>query len=157
MYGYLGLFIASFLASTIIPLASEAVFTAVVWQAGADPLICVFVATAGNTLGSLTCYWIGTLGKIEWIKKWLRVDEDKLYKAVGKVRKWGVWLASLSFLPVVGDLIAIATGYVRCNVWAVSLFSLDVCSESVPVLVIRLCAFHKSGGVFGAEFTVYSR
>ena len=120
MYGYLGLFIASFLASTIIPLASEAVFTAVVWQAGADPLICVFVATAGNTLGSLTCYWIGTLGKIEWIKKWLRVDEDKLYKAVGKVRKWGVWLASLSFLPVVGDLIAIATGYFRCSVWAVS-------------------------------------
>ncbi|MBO6006034.1 MAG: DedA family protein [Paludibacteraceae bacterium] len=118
VYGYLGLFVASFLASTIVPLASEAVFAAVVWKAGADPLICVFVATAGNTLGALTCYWIGSLGKIEWIKKWFRVDEEKLYRMVDKLKKRGVWLAFLSFLPVVGDVIAIATGYVRCNLLA---------------------------------------
>lgn len=121
VYGYGGLFLASFLASTILPLASEAVFAAVVWSTGADPMTCVWVATVGNTLGSVTCYGLGRLGKIEWLSKWFHVNKEQLDSAISKVRKYGVWLASLSFLPVVGDAIAIAVGYVRCNFPLVSL------------------------------------
>ena len=38
--GYLGLFIASFLAATVVPFSSEVVFSALVFG-GLDPWICV--------------------------------------------------------------------------------------------------------------------
>ena len=48
-YGVWGLFLASFLAATILPLASEIVLVAVV-AAGADPWAALWAAAAGNTL-----------------------------------------------------------------------------------------------------------
>ncbi len=117
--GYFGLFLAAFLAATILPLSSEVVFTAVVWQMGLDPVICVIVATVGNTLGGMTCYWLGHLGKMEWIEKYLRIKRQKVDKWVNKLHRQGDWIAFFSFLPAVGDLIAVACGFLRCNVWIV--------------------------------------
>lgn len=120
-WGYFGLFLAAFLAATVLPVASEVVFTAVVWKMGLDPWTCVAVATVGNTLGGLTCYWLGHLGKLEWIEKYLGVKKDKLDKWVSKFHKHGDWLAFFSFLPAVGDFIAVAAGFLRCNIWIVTL------------------------------------
>lgn len=120
-WGYIGLFLAAFLAATILPFASEVVFTAVVLTMGLDPWICVAVATAGNTLGGLTCYWIGHLGKIEWIEKLLHVKKDKLDKWVKILQKRGSWFSFFSFLPGVGDFIAVAAGFLRCKLWVVTL------------------------------------
>lgn len=120
-WGYIGLFLAAFLAATILPLASEVVFTGVVLTMGLDPWICVAVATIGNTLGGLTCYWIGHLGKLEWIEKYLRIKRKNLDEWVGKFHKHGDWLAFFSFLPGVGDFIAVAAGFLRCNLWIVTI------------------------------------
>jgi membrane protein YqaA with SNARE-associated domain len=120
-WGYFGLFLAAFLAATILPLASEVVFAGVVLTMGLDPWICVGVATIGNTLGGLTCYWIGYLGKLEWIEKFLRVKKKNLDEWAGKFHKYGDWLAFFSFLPGVGDFIAVAAGFLRCNLWIVSI------------------------------------
>ena len=48
-YGYFGLFLASFLAATVLPFSSEVVFTGLVF-AGLDPWWCVFWATLGHWL-----------------------------------------------------------------------------------------------------------
>ena len=48
-WGYIGLFVASFLAATILPIASEAVFIAMLFSF--NPWVCLFFATTGNTLG----------------------------------------------------------------------------------------------------------
>ena len=45
--GYLGLFLASFLAATVVPFSSEVIFSAMVFS-GLDPWTCVWVATLGN-------------------------------------------------------------------------------------------------------------
>ncbi len=118
-WGYLGLFLAAFLAATILPFASEIVFTGVILTMGLDPWACVAVATIGNTLGGLTCYWIGYLGKQEWIEKYLRVQKEKLDKWITIMQKYGGWFAFFSFLPAVGDFIAIAAGFLRCRLWIV--------------------------------------
>ena len=34
----------------------------------------------------------------------------------------GSILAALTFLPGIGDVIAVALGYLRCNVWLIALF-----------------------------------
>lgn len=116
--GYLGLFIASFLAATVVPFSSEVVFSALVYG-GLDPWTCVFVATAGNWLGGLSCYYIGKLGKIEWVEKYLRIKKEKLDKWLDKIHKYGDWFAFFSFLPGIGDAIAVASGFFRCNFWVV--------------------------------------
>ena len=57
-FGYFGLFIASFLAATILPLSSEVVLSALL-LGGLSPVALVITATVGNVLGSLTNYALG--------------------------------------------------------------------------------------------------
>ncbi|MDO9153849.1 MAG: YqaA family protein [Paludibacter sp.] len=118
--GYLGLFIAAFLAATVVPFSSEVVFSALVYN-GLDPWKAVFVATAGNWLGGMSCYYLGRLGKIEWIEKYLKIKKEKLDKFFAKFHKYGDWFAFFSFLPGIGDGIAVASGFFRCNFWIVAI------------------------------------
>ena len=66
-------------------------------------------ATAGNWLGGLTSYWIGRIGKWEWIEKWFRVKEETLLKqkSKGKGTRFAFWLALYYIfgdsLPVLGQ------------------------------------------------------
>lgn len=120
-FGIAGVFVAAFLAATILPFSSEVVFASVL-AAGFNPAGCLVAATLGNTLGGLTCYWIGRMGKTEWIEKYLKIEYDKIEKMKHKVHDKGSILATLTFLPGIGDVIAVALGYLRCNVWLVFLF-----------------------------------
>ena len=54
-YGYIGLFIAAFLAATILPLSSEVVLSALLLSE-LSPFTLIAIATFGNVLGSLTNY-----------------------------------------------------------------------------------------------------
>lgn len=119
-YGYLGVFIAAFLAATILPFSSEVVLTGVL-LAGASYWPCMIAATLGNFLGGMTCYWLGLLGKTEWIVKYLKMDPDKLQRVLDWVKNKGSWMAFFVFLPGVGDFIAVALGFLRGNVWVVAI------------------------------------
>ncbi|MDR1645075.1 MAG: VTT domain-containing protein [Tannerellaceae bacterium] len=119
-YGYLGVFVASFLAATVLPFSSEVVLTGVLW-AGASYGPCLIAASLGNSLGGMTCYWIGLLGKAEWVSKYLGLDAGKLHKVQEWVKGKGAWAAFFVFLPGVGDFIAVALGFLRANVWIVAL------------------------------------
>ncbi len=119
-WGYLGVFFSSFLAATVLPFASEVVLTGVL-LAGAAYWPCMIAATLGNFLGGMSCYYLGRLGKIEWIEKYLKLDRKK----IDKVQKWiegkGSVMAFFVFLPGVGDFIAVALGFMRGNVWIVAI------------------------------------
>jgi len=118
--GLFGLFIASFLAATVVPFSSEVVFSALI-AAGFGQWECVAVATVGNWLGGMTCYYLGRKGKIEWIEKYLRVKRENLDKFMFKIHRYGDWFAFFSFLPGIGDIIAVASGYFRCRWWIVAI------------------------------------
>ena len=66
--GYIGLFIGCFLAATVIPFSAEFLLIGAL-VAGCNPLVTYVVATVGNSSGSLTSYFMGYLGKWEWIEK----------------------------------------------------------------------------------------
>ena len=102
-WGYWGLFFSAFIAGSILPFSSEAVMIVLVHM-GLDPVLCVAAASLGNTLGGMSCYWIGTLGKSEWITR-LGVSEKQLARAF------------FAFLPTIGEAIAIVLGLMRSNVW----------------------------------------
>lgn len=119
-YGYIGLFLASFLAATILPFGSEFVFAGLI-ASGMDAWICVGVASVGNWLGGMTNYYLGRLGKIEWIEKYLKVSKDRIDKMQKWLDKKGAVMAFFSFLPAVGDIIALALGYMKANVYIVNI------------------------------------
>lgn len=119
-WGYWGMFLSAFLAGTILPFSSEAVLLACVGL-GLDPVWSTLATTAGNALGGVTCYWIGHLGKMEWIEKYFKVNQKQLDKAARFIHGKGAWMALFSFLPVIGDAILIALGLMRANVWIVSI------------------------------------
>lgn len=105
--GYWGLFIGSFLASTILPMSADVLLIGALAIDG-NVWLCVAIATVGNWLGGLTSYGIGWLGKWEWIEKWLKVKKEKLLRQKKNIDRYGVWLALFTWLPLVGDLLAIA-------------------------------------------------
>ena len=114
-YGYIGVFIASFLAATVLPFSSEVVLTGVL-LAGGSYWPCMVAATLGNTLGGMTCYALGRLGKIEWIKKYLRLDITRLQRVQHWIEGRVSWTAFFVFTPGVGDFIAVALGFLRARI-----------------------------------------
>lgn len=113
-YGYIGLFLGSFLAATVVPFSSDVLVVGMLALGGAA-VPTVAVATVGNWLGGLTSYWIGWLGKLEWIERWFRVKHETLQRYKGYVDRWGSWLALLTWVPFIGDLFAIVLGFFKAK------------------------------------------
>ena len=79
--------------------------------------VVVLVAALGNTTGGMISFLMGWLCKWEWLEKWFRVKREKLMRVHDRVSRYGLWAALLTWMPVVGDLIAIAMGLMRMNPW----------------------------------------
>ena len=119
-WGYLGLFLSALIAGRILPFSSEAVLTVLV-QMGLDPLYCLIWASIGNTLGGVFCYWLGYIGNMQWIEKWLKIKKEKLDKVEGFVRKYGAWMGIFGVLPWIGEAIIVMLGLMRSNVYYTTL------------------------------------
>ena len=113
-WGYLGLFIASFLGATLIPFSSELVFSLLIIK-GYDFNLSLIVATTGNWLGGLSSYFLGRLGKWSTLEKYFRLKKEKIVKFKTNIDKWGSLLAFFCWLPVIGDPIAVGLGFFRTN------------------------------------------
>lgn len=98
-------FVSAFVSATVLPGNSEIVLAAVLRSGSAGPVAAVAVATLGNTLGGMTTYGIGRLLPS-------RLPEGK---AIARVRRFGVAALLLSWVPVVGDALCGAAGWLRLN------------------------------------------
>lgn len=112
--GYLGLFIASFLAATVIPFSSEAILSGIIY-AGYNPLVALIVATFGNWFGGVSSYYLGYLGKQAWIEKYLRISKHKTDSFKNKLVGKELWISFFCWLPFIGDIIAVTLGLLRVN------------------------------------------
>lgn len=114
-WGYIGMFLSALLAGSIVPFSSELVMAGLV-KLGSSPFLILMAATLGNTAGGMTCYYMGYLGRMDRIERWLGVKPEK----VERVRRWlqgkGALMAFFAFLPIVGEALAIALGLMRSNV-----------------------------------------
>jgi membrane protein YqaA with SNARE-associated domain len=119
--GYLGLFLGSFIAATLVPLSSEGILIGLVY-AGFDVYVCVGLATLGNWLGSLSSFWLGYAGRMDIVEKWLKIKEEKVKTWEPRVRKYATLMALLSWLPFIGDVMSVALGFFRCTFWKMAFF-----------------------------------
>lgn len=123
-WGYWGMLLAALAAGSILPIGSEVVFVLLL-KSGLDPWLLTAAATAGNTLGGMSCYGMGMLGKREWIHRWAGVSDAKLDRASRFLQGRGAWMGFFAFLPYVGEAIAVVLGLMRSN-WVVTAFSMAV-------------------------------
>ena len=138
-WGYLGLFFASFLAATIIPfLSSEALLSLMIVNQYSLGTV-LLVATIGNWLGGLSCYYIGWLGKWDLIEKHLKIKVLTLERLKPKVDRWGAPLAFFCWIPVIGDPLAVGLGLFKTNPISVALWILI--GKGIRYLVLAYITF----------------
>ena len=114
VYGYPGLFLASFLAATILPLSSEVVLSVLLLN-NLDPGLLVAVATLGNVLGAVTNYFIGYWGSSLFVRKVLRVSEQEFVRAEQRFQKYGIFSLLFAWVPLIGDPLTVVAGVLRIN------------------------------------------
>lgn len=107
--GLVGLLLVCFLASSLYPLGSE-VFVLGFVSIGYSEIVVWCIATLGNTLGALTTYAIGYFGNDYLLQKYFKTATAKIHRYQNKIQKFGFLFAFFSFLPVVGDVFALALG-----------------------------------------------
>ncbi|MCF0178533.1 MAG: DedA family protein [Bacteroidales bacterium] len=111
-YGLIGLFIGTFLAATVLPFSSDALYIAVL-AATSNAAGCLLYGTLGNWLGSVFTYFIGRIGRWDWMEKLFKVKPETLEKQKRYVDKYGVWLGLACWVPIVGDVFALVMGFYR--------------------------------------------
>ena len=106
------LFVSSFLAATLLPGGSEIVFGALLLSDSVSVGLALATATLGNTLGGLSTYLIGRL-----------VPERKTdARLISWMRRRGSPVLLLSWLPVIGDGLCLAAGWLRVHALYATLF-----------------------------------
>lgn len=113
--GLAGLFAASFIASTVFPLSSEAVLFGFLKLHPEELAPALILATVGNTLGGLTSYAVGRLLPA-------RVQKKLDPRALDKLRRYGSPLTFFAWLPLIGDALCVGAGWLRLNLVAVTVF-----------------------------------
>jgi membrane protein YqaA with SNARE-associated domain len=122
-----GLFAASFVAATLFPLPSEVALFAYLKAHPEHAALGVAVATVGNTAGGMTTYLIGRL-----------LPNRKLnLRAVRVLHRWGAPATFFVWLPVVGDALSAAAGWLRVN-WLAALAFMAAGRLSRYILVAAL-------------------
>ena len=109
------LFGSSFLAATLLPVSSEAVLFAVLKTQPGIVWPAIGVATLGNTLGGLSSYVIGRV-----IPQ--KEEGGRFTQGLARVRHYGAPVLLLSWLPVIGDPLCLAAGWLRLNPWYCALY-----------------------------------
>jgi membrane protein YqaA with SNARE-associated domain len=118
-FGYIGLFIISFLAATVIPFSTE-VAVLLMPRIGFNVWIVMGVATAGNFLGSMTGYVAGRLGS-DWVfSRFFDVKPERYERVERWVQKYGAPALGLNFLPFVGDVLPVVAGTMSLGPWVTS-------------------------------------
>ena len=115
-FGPVGLFLSAFISSTVAPGGSEAVLAYLVSQPEASVKQLIFIATIGNTLGALTTWGLGV-----WSAKKYPADQvlnSHYQKSLTAVRNWGAWALLFSWLPIVGDGLCFAGGWLKLSFYS---------------------------------------
>ena len=108
--GVLLLCISAFLSATLLPGSSEAILTAAIAASPDDVGRAALLAAAAslfNTAGSMTSWGIGRFLPDARVRR--SVDE----KTLDRLRRWGAPALFFAWVPIVGDAIPLAAGWLR--------------------------------------------
>ena len=102
-----GLFLASFLSSTVLPGGSEALLWAFLRLHPEQATAALLLATVGNTAGGMVTWWCG-----RFLPRWQRLEDLPQRE---RVARWGSPVLLMSWTPIVGDALCLAAGWLRLH------------------------------------------
>ena len=105
------LFTASFFAATLLPGGSEVVLFGVLKLNPQQYWPVLAAATLGNTLGGLSSYLIGRV-----------IPQREEIRGLATIRRYGSPALLLAWVPVIGDPLCVAAGWLRVNPWLATLY-----------------------------------
>jgi membrane protein YqaA with SNARE-associated domain len=105
------LFASSFLAATLLPGGSELVLAGVLHLNPQQYWAALGVATLGNTLGGMSSYLIGRI-----------IPQRAELKGIKWIQRYGSPVLLAAWVPIIGDPLCVAAGWLRINPWLAALF-----------------------------------
>ncbi|WP_435749998.1 YqaA family protein [Thauera sp. AutoDN2] len=96
--------VSAFLAATLLPGGSEAVFAGIVALQPGLAATALLTATIANTAGGMSTYLLGRL-----------LPRKEVPPRLAQVRRWGSASLLLSWVPLIGDALCAAAGVLRLN------------------------------------------
>ncbi len=101
------LFASAFLSATLLPGSSEATLLATLSSTHYSGPELIVIATFGNALGGMVNYFIGL-----WLPH--RTNHySRSQTSIEWLSRYGYWALLLSWLPLIGDLLCLAAGWLR--------------------------------------------
>jgi len=112
---YLAVFIVTLLSSCTILFPAPGVALVMAAAAKWNPAIVAMVASVGGTIGELTGYYAGYLGRKIIITEY----RERYEQAAGWMNRYGLWaIFAFALVPIlIFDLIGLAAGALRLPVW----------------------------------------
>ena len=115
-YGLSTVFVVAFVSATLLPLGSEPVVFGLVKLNPSMFWPAILVATAGNTVGGAITWWMGY--GVERAYENVTHDEKAAHpRALRWLERFGAKACLLSWLPLVGDPLCAAAGWLRLPFW----------------------------------------
>ena len=112
-----GLALSAFLAATFLPGTTEVVLLGLIAAADIEPWLLVAVASVFNVAGSGVNYAIGWYLERFRGSRLVPVSPERLARAQGWFRRYGMWSLLMSWVPFVGDAFPVVAGLMRANPW----------------------------------------
>lgn len=137
--GYLGLFISSFLSATLIPLSPEIVLSVLIAKGFNIPLS-IIIATLGNWFGSIFTYFIGRIGDWRKIEKYFKIKKERVFNFKIKIDRYGSFIAFFSWMPFIGDILALSLGFFKVNFTKVSIWMLF--GKTIRFIVVSILIYY---------------
>lgn len=110
---YLGLFLVSLGAATILPLQSEWFVVGLILNGDHRWELVVAIASIGNILGSAVNYLLGRFIAQLQDRSWFPASREKMQSAHVWYRRYGRFSLLLSWVPIIGDPLTIVAGVLR--------------------------------------------
>ncbi len=107
-----GLFVSAFISATVAPGGSEALLAWMLVHSSLSSSWLWGSATLGNTLGALTTWGLGWLAAKGWPLN-QKFQSSGSQRALGWLKRYGVLALLFSWLPLVGDGLCLAAGWLR--------------------------------------------
>jgi len=135
------MFSGAFLAATLLPGGSEVLLVALLNKAPQAWLALVAVASIGNTLGAMTSFYLGRLGR--FAKSPEALSEGKHAKALTLIERYGVWSLLLSWAPIIGDILCLLAGWLKLPM--LPALSMIFIGKTVRYLMVAAVTLHWLG------------
>ena len=112
--------VLAFLSGSIVPITSE-VLLVFFLSVGLNAVALTLVASFGNTLGGITCFFMGRIVSKERAVAFFKITPRRMQRADRIIQRYGYWAAAISFVPVIGETLLVMLGVMRVSWWRVAI------------------------------------